>query len=186
MARVANVSYGLTMTSWQQSARAIRRLFWGFLGFVALAIALIVYPMLLVDAASAGRDPALLRARAFVDKRCPAQYREISTRMWGAGLRFNALYGNCRAGDGRDQHVWFFDRGRFLGTDAAKSSHWIIGAWRDDKTIAFLYVLYRPSDPECCPTGGAASVRFRWTGKRIKRLDPLPPRAFAPGVAVGR
>ena len=136
--------------------------------------------------ASAGKDPALLRAQAFVDKRCPAQYREISARMWFPGLRFNALYGNCRAGDGRDQRIWFFDRGRFIGTDARKSSHLIIGVWRDDKTIAFLYVLYRQTDAECCPTGGGASVRFRWTGRGFARLDPLPPRAFTPGVVVGR
>jgi LppP/LprE lipoprotein len=142
--------------------------------------------LVFVLAASAGKDPALLRAQAFVDKRCPAQEREISTRMWGAGVRFNALYGNCRAGDGRDQHVWFFDSGRFVGTDARKSSHWIIGLWRDDKTIAFLYVLYRQSNPECCPTGGGASVRFHWTGKRLARLDSLPPRAFTPGVVAGR
>jgi hypothetical protein len=106
--------------------------------------------------------------------------------MWIGGLRFNALYGNCRAGDGRDQHIWFFDRGRFIRTDARKSSHWIIGVWRDDKTIAFLYLLYRQSDAECCPTAGGASVRFRLMGKRLRRLDPLPPRAFTPGVVAGR
>jgi hypothetical protein len=136
--------------------------------------------------ASAGKDPSLLRGEEFVGKRCPAQYREISRRMWGSGLRFHALYGNCRAGDGQDQSIWFFDRGRFIGTDARKSSHWIVGAWRDDKTIAFLYVLYRQSDPGCCPTGGGAIVRYRWNGKRIVRLDPLPPRAYTPGVVAGR
>jgi len=139
-----------------------------------------------IPAASAARDPALVRARAFVNKRCPAQQREISTRMWEVGWSFNALYGNCRAGDGRDQHVWFFSRGHFVGTDAPNSSLDIVGVWRDDKTIAFLYVLYRPSNPLCCPTGGGAIVRFRWNGKRLARLDPLPPRAFAPGVRVGR
>jgi len=136
--------------------------------------------------AAAGKDPALRRAEAFVDARCPAQYREISTQMWGPGVGFHALYGNCRAGDGRDQYIWFFDRGRFIRTDARKSSHLIIGVWRDDKTMAFLYVLYRQADPECCPTGGAATVRYRWNGKRVVRLDPLPPRAFTPGVVAGR
>lgn len=142
--------------------------------------------LVLAVSASAGKDPALLRAQAFVDKRCPAPERAIFTDIWGPGLRFNALYGNCRAEDGRDQHIWFFDQGRFVSTDARKSSHWIIGAWRNDKTIAFLYGLYRRSDPECCPTGGGASVRYRWNGRRVVRLDPLPPRAFAPGVVVGR
>jgi LppP/LprE lipoprotein len=106
--------------------------------------------------------------------------------MWISVFRFNALYGDCGGGDGRDQHVWFFVGKRLVGTDAPNSSHEVIGLWRDDTTMAFLYVLYRPSDPECCPTGGGTIVRFRWNGKRVVRLDPLPPRAFAPGIAKGR
>jgi LppP/LprE lipoprotein len=101
------------------------------------------------------------------------------------GFRFGVLYGNCRAGGGRDQHAWFFDNGRFVGPDPPNSSHDILGIWRDDKTITFLHVLYRQTDPECCPTGGAV-VRFRWNGKRAKRLDRLAPRAFRPGVRAGR
>jgi hypothetical protein len=151
-------------------------------GLVVLALAAFVVP-----GAVAAQDPSLVQARAFVDKRCPKDEREISSQMWIAGLGgFNALYGNCRAGDGRDQRVWFFERGRFVGVDASTSSHDIVGVWRDDRTIAFLYVLYRRSDPECCPTGGGAIVRFRWNGKRVARLDPLPPRAFRPGVRAGR
>ena len=73
--------------------------------------------------------------------------------MWTHGARFNALYGNCRAADGRDQHVWFFAGHRFTGTDAPTASRDIVGLWRDDRTIAFLYVLYRARDPNCCPTG---------------------------------
>jgi hypothetical protein len=72
--------------------------------------------------------------------------------------------------------VWFFRRGRFVGNDAPTSSKDIRDVWRDGVTIAFLYVLYRPDDPNCCPTGGAKIVRFRWTGKSVTRLDPLPPR----------
>ena len=135
---------------------------------------------------ASGRDPALAAALAFVNSRCPRLEREIDKDMWFAGVKFNALYGNCRAGDGRDQHVWFFDGTRFVGTDARKSSHDIVGVWRDDKRLAFLYVLYRQFDPECCPTGGGTIVRFRWNGKRVIRLDPLPPRAFGRGVRVGR
>ncbi len=150
------------------------------------SVVLLGFAVLLVPTALAGKDPNLVRAEAFVDKRCPADEREISTQMWIAGGGFNALYGNCRAGDGRDQHIWFFDNGRFVGPDAPKSSHDIVGLWRDDRTIAFLYVLYRQSDPECCPTGGGAVVRFRWNGRRVARLDPLPPRAFQPGVRAGR
>jgi hypothetical protein len=150
-------------------------------------VLLVVSALLAAAAAPAAKDPNLAKAEAFVDKRCPADERQISAGMWEAGLRFNALYGNCRAGDGRDQHVWFFDRGSFLGTDAPDPSREIIGLWRDGRTIAFLYVLYRRSDPNCCPTGGGAVVRFRWYGgRRVVRVDPLPPRLFSGGVRVGR
>jgi len=90
------------------------------------------------------------------------------------GARFNALYGNCRAGDGRDQHVWFFVGHRFAGTAALTASRDIVGLWRDDRTIAFLYVLHRARDPNCCPTGGGKVVRFRLGGSSVRVLDALP------------
>lgn len=136
--------------------------------------------------AGAGKDRSLEKAESYVDARCPASTREISHADWESSFRFNALFGNCRAGDGRDQHVWFFVDGRFVGADFPNSSHWITPIWRDDKTLAFMYALYRQTDPECCPTGGGKIVRFRWTGEKVKRLDPAPPRAFTPGVTVGR
>ena len=121
-----------------------------------------------------------------MNKQCPGSQRHISGDLWEADFAFNALYGNCRANDGTDQHVWFFDHGRFVGRDAPTPSHDIVGLWRGDKTIAFMYVLYRPSDPNCCATGGGAIVRFRWNGKRAQPLDPVPPQADTKGVKVGR
>jgi hypothetical protein len=105
--------------------------------------------------------------------------------MWVTFSRFNAVYGDCGGGDGRDQHVWFFVGRRFVGFDARKSSHEIHREWRNASTMAFLYVLFRRTDSECCPTGGGRIVRFRWNGKRIVRLDPLPRRAFT-GPGPGR
>jgi len=98
----------------------------------------------------------------------------MSTSMWSHGARFNALYGNCRAGDGRDRQIWFFVGHRFAGTDALSASRDIVGLWRDDTTIAFLYVLYRARDPNCCPTGGGKVVRFRLGGSSVRVLDALP------------
>jgi len=98
--------------------------------------------------------------------------------MWasdGYYSRFNALYGDCGGGDGRLQHIWFFHGSHFVGRDLPGSSGWIQGLWRDGNTIAFLYVLYRPTDPMCCATGGGKIVRYRWNGKRVVRLDPVPP-----------
>jgi hypothetical protein len=122
------------------------------------------------------RDRQLAVAMAFVARRCPKETREISTSQWMRGQRFNALYGNCLAGDGRDQHVWFFLGSRFIGADTREpfASKEIIGLWRDDTTIAFMYVLYRRRDPNCCPTGGGKIVRFRLIRNHVVALDRLP------------
>ena len=126
--------------------------------------------------AAGAADPNLRSALAYVDRQCPKTTREISTGAWLTGWKFNALYGNCSAGDGRDQHIWFFSGTRYLGSDTREpsSSRDIIGLWRDGTTIAFMYVIYRPRDPNCCPTGGGKIVRFRLAGPRLVRLDPLP------------
>lgn len=135
--------------------------------------------------ASASVSSGNLRtAERYVARHCnPGSVR--SKNMWETDrtFRFNALYGDCGGGDGRDQRIWFFVGDRFVGTDARGSSASIVGLWRDLNTITFMYVLYRTKDPVCCATGGGAIVRFRWTGKRVVRLDPLPHRTASEGQA---
>lgn len=119
-------------------------------------------------------DHDLAAALAYVKARCPTYWRVVNRSEWERGWTFNALYGSCLAGDGGDQHIWFFAHGRFVGKDVKGSSSGIIGMWRDDRTIAFMYVLYRPGEAMCCPTGGGKIVRFRWTGRAVKALDSIP------------
>jgi hypothetical protein len=130
-------------------------------------------------------DHRLQAALRYVRAKCGNTAEPIRA-MWVHGWAFNAIYGNCMAADGRDQHIWFFLRGRFIGTDARDASKEIIGIWRDDRTIAFMYVLYRSSDANCCPTAGGRIVRFRWTGRRVVALDRLPPPVGRAGARVGR
>ena len=126
-------------------------------------------------AASATSDSNRAAALSYVRGKCLGKETHVDTSMWLSGVRFNALFGNCRATDGHDQHIWFFDRGRFIGTDARHSSREIFGMWRDDKMMAFMYVLYRRQDPMCCPMGGGKIVRFRWDGAHVRALDRIPP-----------
>jgi hypothetical protein len=141
----------------------------------------------LAPAISAARVPNLTAALAVVKHQCPPSYAEIATDEWVAGWRFNAVYGNCHAGDGRDQHIWFFVGRDLIGTDTREpdSSKQIVGLWRDGDTIAFMYVLYRRNDSNCCPTGGGKIIRFRLSGKRVRSLDALPPHQRGT-VALGR
>jgi hypothetical protein len=120
------------------------------------------------------RDPALAAAlKVWYANKCVTPPNEV---MWDHGWRFNSLFGNCRAGDGTDGHVYFFDRGRLIGTDGLGTSSEVLALWRDDRTFAFMYVIYRPRDSNCCPTGGGKVVRFRWDGRRFHALDRAPPR----------
>jgi hypothetical protein len=137
--------------------------------------ALLAIP-LTVGLAQAAGDQNLRLAQAKVAHQCAKGTSPYNSTMWERGWKFNALIGDCGGGDGRDQHVWFFDGHQLLRTDAPRSSASIVGLWRDDRTMAFLYVLYRPGDALCCATGGGAIVRFRLTGTRVVTLDPLPPR----------
>jgi hypothetical protein len=70
--------------------------------------------------------------------------------------------------------VFFFLNDAYLGTDAANPSAGVTLEWRNADTIALGYRLYHKDDPMCCPTGGAATVRFHWDGSKLAALDPIP------------
>jgi hypothetical protein len=102
--------------------------------------------------ASTQKDRALATALVFWhSKKCD---QPPDQSMWTHGWRFNALFGNCRGGDGAE----------------------VFGLWRDDKTFAFMYVIYKPQDALCCPTGGGEIVRYKWNGRQFQALDRAPPR----------
>jgi hypothetical protein len=149
-----------------------------------------VVTMLTPGTGLAGTKTNLQVARAFVlahgcgssdellcgrSEGCASLSTAMSNSMWVESESFNALFGNCRAVDGRHQRVWFFVGRRVVGVDSPTSSREIVGLWRDSDTIAFLYVLYRRDDSNCCPSGGGAIVRFQWNGRRVVALDPMPP-----------
>jgi hypothetical protein len=127
--------------------------------------------------ASASGSGSLQVAERYVDHHChKGSVRDHSMWVSDPSFHINALYGDCGGGDGRDQRIWFFRGSHFVGHDSKQSSASIVGLWRDANTMAFMYVLYRPTDALCCATGGGAVVRYRWNGEKVVRLDPLPPR----------
>jgi hypothetical protein len=77
---------------------------------------------------------------------------------------------------GSAAQAFFFVHGRGIGTDLADTSATIQMAWRTEDTVALSYAIYRPDDANCCPLGGAATVRYQWTGTRLVPLDPIPSR----------
>jgi hypothetical protein len=101
-------------------------------------------------------------------------------KTWDGFFKLNVLIGTyARSADGYNKRAFFFLGRRYLGTDASAPSAALQEVWRDDRTIALLYILYRAADPNCCPTGGGKIVRFRWNGNRLVALDRIPPRSGA-------
>jgi hypothetical protein len=45
--------------------------------------------------------------------------------------------------------------------------------------IALDYTLYEARDAQCCPSGGTATVRYRWDGTRLRPLDRIPPSSYS-------
>ncbi len=89
--------------------------------------------------------------------------------------QLNVLIGMCTgSADGYCKQAFFFYNGKYLGTDTADPSQQISVVWRNDTTIALNYILYRKDDAMCCPTAGAATVRFQWNGTKLEALDPIP------------
>jgi len=85
----------------------------------------------------------------------------------------HVLIGN-RSGERQAERAFFFAKGRYVGTDVRDTSAHVEGIWRNGRTIALTYTIYRSNDATCCPTGGAQTVRFAWTGTRIVAHDPIP------------
>jgi len=81
------------------------------------------------------------------------------------------------SGDGHPQRAFFFHRGQFVGNDAPQPSATIRWIWSTDNVVALSYDLYRPGDPQCCPTAGGAIVRYQWNGSQVVPLDPIPTAA---------
>ena len=45
-----------------------------------------------------------------------------------------------------------------------------------NQTITVSYLIYKPRDALCCPSGGKQTVRYHWNGSRLVPFDPIPPR----------
>ena len=103
-------------------------------------------------------------------------YTATGTSTYRPGGELHVLIGiETGSGDGYIKHGFFFVGGEYLGLDFLDPSAGVSLAWDTGDTVALRYVLYNPQDPLCCPTAGAAIVRFYWDGQRLSPLDPIPP-----------
>lgn len=91
---------------------------------------------------------------------------------WRPGAILHVLHAkpSTAASSGGDYYFFFVNgnpAGR-QGFSLARSQQGI-----DAATFQVTYLIYKPGDAQCCPTGGQASVRFHWDGSKVTALDPL-------------
>jgi hypothetical protein len=124
---------------------------------------------------AAGNNDEVAKAQEAVTTRgyTPDGIDDFSSPTPG-GLHVIVATASGRA-DGHAQRAFFFIDGRFIGTDQKQPSATVKIAWRNDDTIALSYAAYKTGERLCCPSGGAIIVRYKWTGTRLKALDPIPP-----------
>jgi LppP/LprE lipoprotein len=103
-------------------------------------------------------------------------FTAVSEAAYHAGQTLRVLIGTRNsATGGQDQQAFFFDDGRYLGTDTSQPSASIDVVSQSDTEVTLAYSLYRPRDARCCPEGGRASVRFTLDNGSLQALDPIPP-----------
>jgi hypothetical protein len=92
---------------------------------------------------------------------------------WRQSAVLHVIHANATgAADPPGDWYFFFVDGKLVGQryfTRASSSDAI-----DDATFAVTYAVFRPDDAHCCPSGGTATVRFRWQGGHLNALDPMP------------
>jgi hypothetical protein len=82
-----------------------------------------------------------------------------------------------RADDG-SRRAFFFAGRAFVGNDSELGSRRLRVARSGRRSVTLAYRLYEPADRPCCPKGGIAEVRFRWTGEALEPRDAVPDPAL--------
>ncbi len=113
-------------------------------------------------------------------------YATLTERDWRPGQPLKVLLGVATRGPAgaRRELAFFFVGATFIGNDTATPSGQLEVAAQDGGSVTLRYGLYRPSDAIDDPTGGSASVTYRWTGTRLVPQDPIP--TAAPNAPLSR
>jgi hypothetical protein len=103
-----------------------------------------------------------------------AGHKAVDVGAYDPRDTLRVLVGRDRANGRR---AFFFARGQFLGFDADTPSGKLRVARTRERAVTLAYGLYEPGDRRCCPRGGTARVRFRWSAEGLVPQDAIPPAA---------
>lgn len=91
---------------------------------------------------------------------------------WRTAATLHVLHAVPAAAAGNGGDTYFF----FVNGNLAGQFHFagaVSERTPDASSFAVIYHVYKPGDPQCCPTGGTATTTFRWDGSKLVH-DPAP------------
>jgi len=71
------------------------------------------------------------------------------------------------AGDGGVQNVFFYRGARFVGVAHDPNFRSAVITSQTGTAVTVKQYLYRPDDPNCCPTGGTRTYTYTWSGGHL-------------------
>ena len=101
-----------------------------------------------------------------------------NTKYYNPKLTLSAVIGETKGGTAASpKQLFFFHKGVYVGpaTPEARFAFWIVS--RSDDLIMVRYSHYRKGDPSCCASLPDYVVRYKWTGRSVRALDPIPPES---------
>jgi hypothetical protein len=102
-------------------------------------------------------------------------YTPTDTATYHADQTLRVLIGvRTGSGDGYNQLAFFFLRDRYLGTDTKDPSAGVAVVSQGDTQVTLRYPLYRPKDPNCCPSAGMRSVTYVLDNGRLEPHGAIP------------
>ncbi len=113
-------------------------------------------------------------------------YATLTESDWRPDQPLKVLLGVATGGPAgsRRELAFLFVGASFIGNDTKDPSGQIEVTAQDGSSVTLRYGLYRPSDAIDDPTGGSATVTYRWTGARLVPQGPIP--TAAPDAALSR
>ena len=73
------------------------------------------------------------------------------------------------------RHLLFFVHGQYVGLATDEPYPYTEVISEDDDEVTVNYRWIEAGEPDCCPIGGPARIRYRWDGREMQQIDPLPP-----------
>ena len=102
-------------------------------------------------------------------------YTPTDTATYHSDQTLRVLVGvRTGSGDGYNQQAFFFVRDRYLGTDTKDPSAGVAVVSQGDTQVTLRYPLYRPKDPNCCPSGGQRTVAYVLDNGRLEPQGSIP------------